>query len=65
MQEEMMLIGAAEKMRDVPDPFPVSRIPTLPLIVTSGRHTLRSNLERQVDALGLRLNIHYEIDAGH
>lgn len=65
MQEEMMLIGAADRMRDMPNPFPVSRIPELPLIVTSGRHTLRSNLERQVEALGLKLNILYEIDAGH
>ena len=65
MQEEMMLIGAADQMQDMPDPFPVSRIPDLPLIVTSGRHTLRSNLERQIEALGLKLNILYEIDAGH
>ncbi|MCV2863115.1 LysR family transcriptional regulator [Albidovulum sediminicola] len=65
MREEMMLIGAADKMRDIPTPFPVSRIPELPLIVTSARHTLRSNLERQVEALGLKLNILYEIDAGH
>ena len=60
-----MLIGAAARMQHMPTPYPVSRIPELPLIVTSGRHTLRSNLERQVDALGLKLNILYEIDAGH
>lgn len=65
MQEEIMLIGAADLMRNIPNPFPVRRIPELPLIVTSARHGLRSNLERQVEALGLKLNILYEIDAGH
>lgn len=63
--EEMMLIGETGAMRDLPDPFPVARIAELPLIVTSGRHTLRRNLERQVEALGKRLNIRLEIDAGH
>ena len=65
MQEEMMLIGAADRMAGLPKPFPVRKIPEMPLIVTSARHTLRSDLERQVEALGLKLNILYEIDAGH
>ncbi|WP_435259952.1 LysR family transcriptional regulator [Thioclava sp. FR2] len=65
MQEEMMLIGAAKKMVDMPNPFPVRKIPELPLIVTSARHTLRSDLERQIEAIGLKMNILYEIDAGH
>lgn len=65
MQEEMMLIGETKKMVGFPCPYPVSRIPELPLIVTSTRHALRSDLERQVEALGLKLDILYEIDAGH
>ncbi|KMK68274.1 transcriptional regulator [Puniceibacterium sp. IMCC21224] len=64
LREEMMLIGEAGQMRTIPDPFPIARIAELPLIVTSARHTLRSLLERQVDALGLKLNIRFEIDAG-
>lgn len=65
MREEMMLIGATEAMRDIPEPFPFTRIAELPLIVTSARHTLRSNMEQQLEALGLKLNIRFEIDAGH
>ena len=48
MREEMMLIGATEAMRDIPEPFPFDRIAELPLIVT-----------------GRKLNIRFEIDAGH
>lgn len=65
MREEMMLIGAVDRMRDMPSPFPVGKIPELPMIVTSGRHGLRSNLERQIEALGLKMRILYEIDSGH
>lgn len=64
-QEEMMLIGAVSEMERLPVPFPIERIPELPLIVTSARHTLRSNLENQIEARGLKLNIRLEIDAGH
>ncbi|TQS70724.1 LysR family transcriptional regulator [Rhodobacteraceae bacterium] len=64
-QEEMMLIGAAQQMEGLPDPFPIERVPELPLIMTSARHTLRSNLENQIEARGLKLNIRLEIDAGH
>ncbi|MDT0684312.1 LysR family transcriptional regulator [Roseicyclus sp. F158] len=63
-REEMMLCGATDAMRDLPSPFPVERIAELPLIVTSARHTLRSNLQRQIEALGHTLNIRLEIDAG-
>lgn len=63
-REEMMLIGAAAAMQDLPEPYPIERIADLPLIVTSARHTLRSNLENQIEARGLKLNIRLEIDAG-
>lgn len=63
--EELMLIGATEKMLGFPDPFPIARLPEVPLILTSVRHSLRGVLEQQVKAMGKSLNIRFEIDAGH
>ncbi|SHN06873.1 LysR family transcriptional regulator [Roseibium suaedae] len=65
MKEEMVLIGASDAMRGIPDPFPFTRLAELPIIITSGRHSLRNNLERRIEALGLKMNIRFEIDAGH
>lgn len=63
--EEVMLIGTPHHIDPLPDPTPVTRLPELPLILTSARHTLRALLDQQVTAIGLKLNIRYEIDAGH
>lgn len=63
--EELMLIGSTDMMQDFPDPFPVTRLPEVPLILTSARHQLRGLLEQQVEAMGKSLNIRFEIDAGH
>ena len=65
LKEEMVLIGAADAMNDIPDPFPFTRLADLPLIVTSSRHSLRSNLEQRMEALGRTMNVRFEIDAGH
>lgn len=63
--EELMLIGATDAMRGFPDPFPIARLPEVPLILTSVRHQLRGVLEQQIRAMGKSLNIRFEIDAGH
>lgn len=63
--EELMLIGTTEAMREFPDPFPMTRLSEVPLILTSSRHNLRGLLEQQVRAMGQSLNIRFEIDAGH
>lgn len=63
--EELMLIGTIEAMRDLPDPLPITRLTELPLILTSKRHQLRALLQQQLDAMNKKLNIRFEIDAGH
>lgn len=65
MREEMMLIGAIDEMKSLPSPFPFERLAELPLIATSGRHRLRSELEDRLEHRGLKPNIKFEIDAGH
>lgn len=65
LQEEMMLIGAVARMQGLPEPFPFEGLAELPLIVTSRRHRLRTELDRRLESHGLTPNIRFEIDAGH
>lgn len=64
-EEDVMLIGRAADIADLPTPYPVGRLSDIPLIVTSSRHRLRHDIDTQMQALGKHLNILYEIDAGN
>lgn len=64
-EEEVMLIGRTVDIETLPTPFPIHLLSEIPLIVTSSRHRLRHDIDTQMEALGKRLNILYEIDAGN
>lgn len=65
LREEIMLIGLCDSIEGLPSPYPLDRLDQLPLIVTSSRHGLRQNMENQLALAKRKLNIKYEIDAGH
>lgn len=65
LREDIMLIGRCKDLEELPSPYPLEKLDQLPLIVTSARHGLRRNMENHLASVGRKLNIKYEIDAGH